>query len=114
MSEINSTQDAPEQEETRELTKEEYDKAREDAKIHLKKEIIFLKVEKEYEILQADIEEAKTRRISMIAQQARFYAPSDPKAGPIPEGSPVPESVSQPEHDGQQVVKPPTRKLKTD
>jgi len=57
----------------KELTPEEYLKARDQAIDHLKKEIVYLKVEKEYEVLSADIEEAKTRRITMIAQRARFY-----------------------------------------
>lgn len=75
------------------LTPEEYEKARKDAADHLKKEITFLKVEKEYQTLLADVEEAKTRRITMVAQQARFFPPK--------EGAP-----QMPQEDGPK--KPPT------
>ena len=82
------------------MTPEEYAKAREDAMKHLEKEIVLLKVEKEYENLLADVEEAKTRRITMIAQRARFYAQDNPSGGE-PEGQP----------EGPQAPKP-KRKLK--
>jgi len=59
------------------MTPEEYAKARLQAIAHLKEEIKYLKVEKEYETLLADIEEAKTRRITMVAQQARFFTPQN-------------------------------------
>ena len=62
------------QEEETKLFPEEYAKARAAAIDHLKKEIVYLKVEKEYETLIADVEEAKTRGITMIAQRAQFFA----------------------------------------
>jgi len=76
-----------------ELSPEEYAEARKKAIEHLKKEITYLKVEKEYESLMADVEEAKTRRISMVAQQARFFAP--PAEAP-PEGEAAPTRAEAP------------------
>ena len=109
MSETNSTQEETPEQDERQLTPEEYAKARADATAHLKKEIAFLKVEKEYEIILADIEEAKTRRISMIAQQARFYAPKN--SGPQGE-SEVPQGSDS---DIDRNIAPvPKRKLKTE
>ena len=63
--------------------------------------------------LQADIEEAKTRRISMIAQQARFYAPKNPEATSGPQGeSEVPQGSDS---DIDRNIAPvPKRKLKTE
>ena len=113
MSETNSTQEETPEQDERQLTPEEYAKARADATAHLKKEIAFLKVEKEYEIILADIEEAKTRRISMIAQQARFYAPKNPEATSGPQGeSEVPQGSDS---DIDRNIAPvPKRKLKTE
>lgn len=106
MSETNDTQEEVLEQEERNLTPEEYAKARADATAHLKKEITFLKVEKEYEIILADIEEAKTRRISMIAQQARFYTQKNPGEDPGPQGEPEVEATAAPNQ--------PKRKLKTE
>jgi len=69
----------------KELTPEEYLKARDQAIDHLKKEIVYLKVEKEYEVLMADVEEAKTRRITMIAQRARFYQKQEAPETKVPQ-----------------------------
>jgi len=87
-----------------ELTPQEYDEARKNAVIHLKKEISFLKVEKEYQSLMADVEEAKTRRISMIAQQARFYAQREQTEAPQ-----EPQATKGSDND----IDKPKRKLKT-
>lgn len=67
--------------EQKELSPEEYAEARAKAKAHLEAEIEFLEVEKKYQTLQADIEEAKTRKITMIAQQARFFTPPNGEEG---------------------------------
>jgi len=72
MSENNTEEN--QQEEEKKLTPAEYEKARTDATAHLTKEIVFLKVEAEYEKLMADIEESKTRGMTMIAQRAQFFA----------------------------------------
>jgi len=81
------------------LTPEEYEQARKDATVHLKKEISFLKIEKEYQSLLADVEEAKTRRITMIAQQARFFPSKEgeelPQETETPKAPPVPQEPTR-------------------
>jgi len=92
-----------------ELSPEDYKKARENAIKHLKGEITFLKVEDEYQRLLADIEESKTRRITMIMQRARFY---DKQEQPAPNENPdMVAPVDTPPSD--EVNKGP-RKLKKD
>jgi hypothetical protein len=86
------------------MTPEQYLKARNAAITHLKSEITYLKVEKEYEVLMADIEEAKTRRITMIVQRARFYQKQE-----------APETqVSKPDVEQPVKEEPKKRTLKTD
>lgn len=80
------------------LTPEEYAKARNSAIAHLKEEIKYLKVEKEYETLLADVEEAKTRRITMVAQQAKFFTPQNKEAKDEgrPDMPPIPKESNEP------------------
>jgi hypothetical protein len=86
---------------------EEYLKARDAAIQHLTKEMVFLKVEKEYEALLADIEESKTRRITMIAQRARFYQKNEDRVE-----NPTDARTEKPvENNAEPAVK---RKLKQD
>lgn len=54
------------------MTPEEYRKVRGKAIKELKKEIAYLKVEAEYQNLQANIEEHKARRLAMIQRQAQL------------------------------------------
>jgi len=56
------------------ITAEEYAKRRAAAMAHLKSEIEYLEVEAKYEGLVADVEEHKTRGMTMIAQRAQFFA----------------------------------------
>ena len=63
------------------LTPEEYAKAREEAKKHLLDEIEYLKVEKEWATLTADVEEQKARRLVFMTQQARVMAPPPQEEG---------------------------------
>lgn len=68
MSETNEdVQDSQEQ-----MSPEEYKKARNAATLELKEEIKYLKVEEQYQKLQADIEEHKARRLTMIQRQAQL------------------------------------------
>jgi len=105
MSESKEPQDELRDDEQPQMTPEEYVQAREKAMQHLKKEIVLLKVEKEYENLVADVEEAKTRRITMIAQRARFYAQDNPE----PQAQPGSDSDIDKVPSSQ-----PKRKLKTE
>jgi hypothetical protein len=94
--------------EEKQLSPEEYKKLRDDATKELKKEIAYLKTEKEYHVLRADIEEAKTREYTMIARQAQlFAAPPQPPAGEPKEETPP--NVGAPEGP-----MPPKRTLKKD
>ena len=77
--------DEKEQEETQ-LTPEEYKEARKKAMEHLKNEIEYVKTEKQYENLVADVEEAKTRGITAIATRAQFFARQNVAAQPDIEG----------------------------
>ena len=61
------------QKEQQELSPEQYIKARQDAMQHLQGEIEFLEIENKYQELLANIEQNKTRRVTMIAQRANFY-----------------------------------------
>jgi uncharacterized membrane-anchored protein len=81
------------EQEEKALSPEEYAAARNKAIAHLKEEIKYLKVEKEYETLMADVEEAKTRRITMVAQQARFFTPQNKEGG---EEQPAPPTPKEP------------------
>jgi hypothetical protein len=92
------------------MTPEEYAKKRADNLAHLKKEVEYLKVEKTYENLVADVEEAKTRGISHIAQRAQFFAQQNVAAQQPPAGSDGPPP-NQPAPEGPPEAKPP-RKLK--
>lgn len=69
------------------ITPEEYAKLRKEAVEHLKGEIKYLEIEEQYEKLQADIEEHKTRRYVMIARQAELFQKnnSDQGANTTPE-----------------------------
>jgi len=69
----NKTEENQQEEEVK-LTPEQYEKKRKDGMEHLKGEIEFLKVEKEYENLVADVEEARTKGVMHIAQRAQFFA----------------------------------------
>lgn len=99
-------QEQNEQVEEKQLTPEEYAAARSKATEHLKKEIEYAKVEKEYENLVADVEEAKTRGITAIATRARFFAQQNVEAQQGGEKTATPPSSKPP------VPKP--RKLKKD
>lgn len=55
-----------------EMSPEEYRKARANATKELKEEIAYLKIEEQYQKLQADIEEHKARRLTMIQRQAQL------------------------------------------
>lgn len=103
----------------KEMTPEEYKKAREAATKELKEEIKYLKVEEEYWRLVADIEEHKARKLLMIQRQIPFYAKQQPAPNPeeMPEGAHAPEPTPEKGTDG---VPPtegdgkPKRNLKTD
>lgn len=58
----------------KELSPEEYAKQRADAMEHLAGEIAYLEVEEKYQGLLADIEQHKTRRMTMIGQRVQYYA----------------------------------------
>jgi hypothetical protein len=60
-------------------SEEDYIQLRKEAVEHLKEEIKFLEVEEEYEKLQANIEEHKTRRYVMIARQAELFQKNNPE-----------------------------------
>jgi len=100
----------------KEMTPEEYKKARSAAITGLKEEIKYLKVEEEYWRLVADIEEHKARKLLMIQRQLPFYTkqqPVQPEASTegMPEGDvPIPEAaVDTPAGEAK-----PKRNLKTD
>jgi pantothenate kinase len=93
-----------EEQETRQLTPEEYKEMRAKNKKHMEEEIEYLEVEKKYENLVADVEEAKTRAITMVAQRARFFQKPE-----NPEGEEQPPSDQGPDGPPQ-----PPRKLKKD
>jgi hypothetical protein len=80
------------------LTPEEYAERRAKNLAHLKKEVEYLKTEKTYENLVADIEEARTKAVMHIAQRAQFFAQQQVAQNP-PEGSDGPPP-NQPAPDG--------------
>jgi len=93
-----------------ELSPEEYEKQRAEGMKHLGKEIEYLEVEEKYQKLLADIEQHKTRRITMIGQRIQYY---NQQQGPQLDehGNPIqPVDEATPPSDN----KPPKRKLKTD
>lgn len=107
MAEEKSTE-APEEGEKRVLTPEEYKEMRDKNKKHMEEEIEYLEVEKKYENLVADVEEAKTRAITMIAQRARFFPdPNAPAQGPVPEDGPTPEGQPPASKPSRPLAKPP-------
>ena len=103
----------------KQMTPEEYKKAKEAAMKELREEIKYLKVEEEYWRLVADIEEHKARKLLMIQRQIPFYTKQQPASNPeeMPEGAPAPEPTSE---KGAEGVPPtegdgkPKRNLKTD
>lgn len=74
MSKTNTVEN-PEMDE-KELSPEEYAKAKAQAMEHLKGEVEFLEVEAKYHDLLAKIEESKLKRVMMIRQMAAIVAPS--------------------------------------
>jgi len=111
---MNKTQESPvNTEEQPPMTREQYEKARKEEQLHLKKEISWLKTECEYEKLQADIEEHKTRRITMIAQQAKYYAAQQEMQAKPPVAD-VPKKPSKASsNEARDKANKTTRKLKT-
>lgn len=104
----------------KEMTPEEYKKAKEAAMKGLREEIKYLKVEEEYWRLVADIEEHKARKLLMIQRQLPFYTRQQQPApeGEQPEGAPAPEPTPENEVDGMvpstEGDGKPRRNLKTD
>lgn len=96
-------------EEQPKMTPEEYATKRAANLAHLKKEVEYLKTEKIYENLAADVEEARTRGILAVAQRAQFFAQQNVAQNPPPgkDGPPA----NQPAPEGPPANKPP-RKLK--
>ena len=73
------TQAAPKRKEPtaknqKDYTPEEMKQMRDNMVKHYKGEITFLKVQAQYELLLADIEEAKTRRYVAMAHTAQLFA----------------------------------------
>lgn len=97
-----------------EMSPEEYKKAREDAQKQLKEEIKYLKVEEEYWRLLADVEEHKTRRITMVARRAAFYQKQEPETDPeqMSEQPTAQPNAEKPAADNPS-KKPEKRNLKT-
>lgn len=95
------------------MSPEEYAKARDDAMKHLKAELPFLRVEAEYHKLQADVEEHKTRKLTMIIQRSQFFKKQEQPVDAAP-------PMDAPPVDGPAVTPPagednkPPRKLAED
>ena len=76
------------QQEGQKMTPEEYKEMRAKNMKHMKEEIEYLEVEKKYENLVADVEEAKTRSITMVAQRARFFVKQEDQPKDQPKDKP--------------------------
>lgn len=64
-----------EQDQDREPTPEELAEYREKMNKFYEEQLPLLRLQKEYETLLADIEEAKTRRVTMVIRQAQMLTP---------------------------------------
>lgn len=95
------------------LSPEEYEKQRKAAMEGLNKEIEYLEVEEKYQKLLADIEQHKTRRMTMIGQRVNYYA-AQQNAAKSPEGDEIPDPNVDTATPPAEEKPKPGRKLKED
>lgn len=81
--------------EVREKTPQELDKMRKDLVLYYKEQSVVLEAQKKYECLQADIEDARQRRLLSTMRIAQMLA-KDPDPEPETAKDPGPEKETSP------------------
>lgn len=106
MSETTNNQEIPQ--EGPEMTPAQMAEFRKKATEYYKNQTGVLKAQLEYESLLADIEEARTKRMTMTIRMAQMMAgpPQEKESGPVP-------NPSSPENLEEEGTERPVRKLKT-
>ena len=94
MSETTNNPEIPQEE--REMTPAQMVEFRKKAKAYYNDQSVVLKAQLEYESLLADIEEARTKRMTMTIRMAQMMAgpPQEKETGPLPK-SPSPENLEE-------------------